>query len=137
MRVFLFTLELVAFLSVSCQAKPFPDLGFRHQLDTRQSTLASCLGAKNVPTSYTSSADWSSLVTPYNLRLSYTPAAISLPMTAQHVSDSVVCASAAGVKVQAKSGGHSYASYSSGGQDGSLIIDLQEFNTISVDSGEF
>ncbi len=65
------------------------------------------------------------------------PAAITLPNTSQQVSDSVTCAAAAGVKVQAKSGGHSYASFSSGGHDGSLIVDLEEFNSISVDSSTF
>lgn len=52
----------------------------------------------------------------------------------QHVSDAVVCASISGVKVQAKSGGHSYASFSSGGQSGSMVIDLENFQSISVDA---
>jgi FAD/FMN-containing dehydrogenase len=50
------------------------------------------------------------------------------------VSDAVTCAAAAGLKVQAKSGGHSYASFSTGGKDGSLIVNLQNFNSISVDA---
>jgi FAD/FMN-containing dehydrogenase len=45
----------------------------------------------------------------------------------------VTCAAAAGLKVQPKSGGHSYASYSSGGQNGSLIVDLEKFGEITVD----
>lgn len=45
----------------------------------------------------------------------------------------MTCAAASGLKVQAKSGGHSYASFSSGGKNGSLIVDLRAFNTIEVD----
>jgi hypothetical protein len=104
---------------------------------SRQQSLYTCLSSHNVPTKLTTSSDWSTLNSPYNLRLAFTPTAITLPTTAQHVSDAVLCAAAAGVKVQAKSGGHSYASYSSGGKDGSLIVDLQSMNSISVDSGRF
>ena len=98
------------------------------------STLADCLGAKNVPVKFTSSSGFSSLAEPYNLRLAYTPAVIVLPTTTQQISDSVVCAGKSNVKVQAKSGGHSYASFSSGGQSGSMVIDLESFQDINVDA---
>jgi FAD/FMN-containing dehydrogenase len=48
-------------------------------------------------------------VQPYNLDLPVTPIAVVRPDTAQDVSGFVKCASQNGVKVQAKSGGHSYA----------------------------
>jgi len=48
------------------------------------------------------------------------------------VSFSIICAAASGLKIQAKSGGHSYASFSSGGKNGSLIIDLRAFNEIEL-----
>ena len=73
---------------------------------------------------------------PYNLRLVYTPAVITIPTTPQEVGYSAICAAEAGLKVQAKSGGHSYASFSSGGEDGSLIVNLQNFNSITVDNSE-
>jgi hypothetical protein len=66
--------------------------------------------------------------------LAYKPAAIILPTTAQQVSDAVVCAGKNNLKVQARSGGHSYASFSTGGKDGSVVIDLQNFQTINVNS---
>ena len=101
---------------------------------TPSSTLADCLASKNVPVKFSSSSDFSSLAQPYNLRLAYTPAVIVVPTTTKHVSDSVVCAGKSNVKVQAKSGGHSYASYSSGGQSGSMVIDLEGFQNITVDA---
>ena len=87
-----------------------------------------------MPIRLISSPDFPALAKPYNLRLAYTPAVIVVPTTTKHVSDAVVCASQNGVKVQAKGGGHSYASYSSGGQNGSMVIDLENFHDISVDA---
>ncbi|KAF1834659.1 FAD-binding domain-containing protein [Decorospora gaudefroyi] len=80
----------------------------------------------------TTDTEYPELAEPYNLRLPYKPAVIVLPITNQHVQDAVVCAAQAGVKVQAKSGGHSYASFSSGGKDGIMQINLQSFQTVQL-----
>jgi FAD/FMN-containing dehydrogenase len=101
----------------------------------QQQALQDCLLAKSVPTTLNTSSAWSQLTSAYNLRLPYTPVAVTLPTTPQQVSDSVTCAAAAGVKVQPRSGGHSYGSYSLGGKNGSLTVDLQDFNTISLHKG--
>ena len=98
-------------------------------------TLQDCLGASNVPVSFTNSAVFSALAQPYNLRLAYIPAVIVLPTTMQHIIDAVLCAGKSNVKVQAKSGGHSYASFSSGGQNGAMVIDLESFQQITVGAG--
>ncbi|KAL9591245.1 MAG: hypothetical protein Q9179_007917, partial [Wetmoreana sp. 5 TL-2023] len=97
-------------------------------------TLGDCLTKKNVPIRLASSSDYSALAKPYNLRLPYNPAVIVLPTTTQHISDAVVCAAKCNVKVQPRGGGHSYASFSLGGQSGSMIIDLQSFQTVSLDA---
>ena len=52
------------------------------------------------------SIQWSK---PYNLAIPVTPIAVVRPSTAEDVSGIVKCASSSNVKVQAKSGGHSYA----------------------------
>jgi hypothetical protein len=83
-------------------------------------TIADCLGEKYVPVRWTNSPDFAELAEPFNLRLSYTPYVIVLPTTNEHVQDAVACAAEYDIKVQAKSGGHSYASFSSGGKDGSM-----------------
>lgn len=95
--------------------------------------LAQCLSAANIPVAVPSSSNFAQHALPYNLRLQYQPAAIALPTTTQHISDAVLCASKSDVKVQAKSGGHSYASFSSGGQNGSMVVDLESFQNITVD----
>jgi FAD/FMN-containing dehydrogenase len=107
-----------------------------HSIAQQYQTLQDCLISKGVPTTLNSSSDWISLTTAYNLRLQYTPVAVIIPTTPQHVSDSITCAATSGIKVQPRSGGHSYGSYSLGGKNGSLVIDLQKFNEISLDKCE-
>ncbi|KAH6898199.1 FAD binding domain-containing protein [Thelonectria olida] len=64
-----------------------------------------------------------SWVKPYNLEIPVVPAAVLRPDNAQDVADAVKCAQENGIKVQAKSGGHSYGNFGLGG-DGELAIDL-------------
>ncbi|KAF1961556.1 FAD-binding domain-containing protein [Byssothecium circinans] len=100
----------------------------------RAAKIADCLGDKNVPVRWENSPDFSELAEPFNLRLAYKPKVIVLPSKDQHVQDAVKCANECGFKVQARSGGHSYASYSSGGKDGSVVINLQGLHNITLDT---
>ncbi|OKL62112.1 hypothetical protein UA08_02364 [Talaromyces atroroseus] len=72
-------------------------------------------------------------VSPYNLDYPVTPAAVTFPETAEQISAIVQCAADADVKVQAKSGGHSYANYGLGGTDGAVVVDLRHFQQFSYD----
>jgi hypothetical protein len=87
---------------------------------TRAVQVADCLTGKKVPVSWQSDPNYAELAEPFNLRLAWKPKVIVLPTNNKHVQDAVKCANECGLKVQARSGGHSYASYSSGGQDGSM-----------------
>ncbi|KAM7219119.1 putative oxidase [Rhypophila decipiens] len=73
-------------------------------------------------------------VKPYNLDVQVTPAAVVRPDNAQDISGIVKCASANNVKVQAKSGGHSYANYGLGGTDGAVAIDMVNFQHFHMDN---
>ncbi|KAI1075349.1 Glucooligosaccharide oxidase [Whalleya microplaca] len=75
-----------------------------------------------------------SWVNRYNLDIPVTPIAVTRPETAEDVASFVKCAVANNVKVQPKSGGHSYANYGLGGVDGELSIDLVNFQNFSMDS---
>ena len=88
-------LLLVTFISFCKPQSPFP------------TSLTDCLSVAQVPVSLPSTANFSLLSAPYNLRLQYTPAVIILPASVEEVSSAVLCAAGFGVKVQAKSGGHS------------------------------
>ncbi|KAI0181117.1 putative glucooligosaccharide oxidase [Hypoxylon sp. FL1284] len=70
----------------------------------------------------------------YNLDISVEPVAVTRPDTSEDVSNIVKCAVANSVKVQAKSGGHSYANYGLGGQDGELVIDLANLQNFSMNT---
>ncbi|KAI2627552.1 putative glucooligosaccharide oxidase [Hypoxylon sp. NC1633] len=74
--------------------------------------------------------DWAAYSSTYNLRLPATPAIVVLPITKDHVGLVVTYAAAHGLKVQARSGGHSYASYSNGGVDGVIVIDLRNAQSV-------
>ncbi|KAK0639875.1 hypothetical protein B0T16DRAFT_339289 [Cercophora newfieldiana] len=73
-------------------------------------------------------------VKPYNLDVSVTPAAVVRPQTAQDISLVIQCANANGKKVQAKSGGHSYANYGLGGANGAVAIDMVNFQHFRMDN---
>jgi FAD/FMN-containing dehydrogenase len=50
-------------------------------------------------------------VKPYNLGVPVTPAAVTYPETTEHISAIIKCAVDNSLKVQPRSGGHSYANY--------------------------
>jgi hypothetical protein len=91
-----------------------------------------CLDSRVVPHKRPSHAKYADLVEPFNSRLPYKPAVVVLPTTNQHVQDAVLCAAQTDLKVQARCGGHGYASYSSGGQDGHMILNLRHLQTIQL-----
>lgn len=72
-------------------------------------------------------------VKPYNLAIDITPAAVVRPRTTQQVANVVKCALASKVKVQARSGGHSFANYGLGGVDGAVSVDMVNFQGFSMD----
>ncbi|KAG9105344.1 hypothetical protein FRC07_009362 [Ceratobasidium sp. 392] len=103
----------------------------------RRDTFTSCL---------TSSGSGGTIVTPsspglynparaaFNQRLSFKPAAIAYPKSAADVQKYVKCAASSKIAVVARSGGHSYAAYGVGGQDGALVIDLRNMKSLTVDA---
>ena len=102
------------------------------------SPLESCLA-----NALTSRADFSlpkdpfyqlTAVKPYNTAFSITPAAVTRPRSADEVAAVVKCATDQGLKVQARSGGHSYADFCIGGKDGAVVVDLTHFQQFSMDT---
>ncbi|KAK3359446.1 hypothetical protein B0T25DRAFT_98854 [Lasiosphaeria hispida] len=113
----------------------FALLGLTAALESEKAAaLADCLSTCGVPVNAPGTADWKLDAAPYNLRLNYTPVAIAVPTTAQHVQDAVSCAAKLGVKANAKGGGHSYGSFGLGGEDGHLTIELDRMNKVVLDN---
>lgn len=100
----------------------------------KRAAIDDCLTSAGVPTDARGSTAWSQDVAPFNQRVPYTPVAIVVPSSVAHVQAAVSCAAKIGVKVNPKSGGHSYASFGLGGENGHLVVELDRLNTVTVDS---
>ncbi|KAM7189947.1 Glucooligosaccharide oxidase [Rhypophila sp. PSN 637] len=96
--------------------------------------IETCLVGAGVPIDAKNSADWRRDVAPFNTRLPYTPVAIAVPRNIEQIRNAVLCGKKLGIKVSAKSGGHSYASFGFGGEDGHLIVQLDRMNEVTYDA---
>lgn len=99
----------------------------------KRADIDDCLAAAGVPTDIPGSTDWKYDVAPFNQRFNYTPVAIVVPTNVQHIQSAVSCAAKVGVKVNPKSGGHSYAAFGLGGEDGHLVVELDRMNEVKLD----
>ncbi|KAB8360784.1 hypothetical protein FH972_024518 [Carpinus fangiana] len=98
------------------------------------SGLTSCLDAASVTYSTPDSPHFQNQSSVYNVNAQFAPVVVALPSTPEHVSSALTCASSQNIKVQAKGGGHSFAGYGSGGKDGALIVDMEAFQDIIVNT---
>ncbi|KZO90218.1 Glucooligosaccharide oxidase [Calocera viscosa TUFC12733] len=96
-------------------------------------TLAACLSHLPYRVVLPSSPDYDLASRAYNRRLTFHPAAVVYPTSASEVSAAILCGASSGVPVVARSGGHSAAAYSLGGQDGSLVVDLSRLNGVTFE----
>ncbi|KAK4119213.1 Glucooligosaccharide oxidase [Parathielavia appendiculata] len=96
--------------------------------------LADCLIKAGVPVDETGSTEYKLDATPFNLRLNYTPVAVAAITTTKHIQDAVACARQLGIKANAKCGGHSYAAFGLGGEDGHLVIEMSRMNKVVLDN---
>ncbi|KAL0063991.1 hypothetical protein AAF712_009059 [Marasmius tenuissimus] len=70
----------------------------------------------------------------YNMRFSVFPVAVTYPNDTQQVASVVRVGAAHGLKVVARSGGHSYIANGLGGGNGSLVVDLSGLKRINFDT---
>ncbi|KAJ5203602.1 uncharacterized protein N7498_004481 [Penicillium cinerascens] len=98
-------------------------------------SFATCLlvsvGRNSSGVAFPGQPNYAALVSPYNLDLLTTPAAIVFPQNAAQVAAAVKCAVNAGIKVQAKSGGHNYGNF--GSSTGELSVNLENLQDFSMD----
>ena len=97
--------------------------------------ITSCLAAANVPQSLPGTTNFTAEIIPYNLRLPFTPVALAIPSTVAQVQAAVSCAACLNITVSPRSGGHSFASHSLGGENGHLVVDMKLFNAVVLDNG--
>lgn len=93
-----------------------------------------CLADAGVPVDVNGTADYARDVAPFNIRLPYIPTVIAVPLTTDHIKKSVLCGKKLGIKVTAKSGGHSYASYGLGGENGHILVELDRMYNVTYNA---
>ncbi|KAL7267896.1 hypothetical protein RUND412_009501, partial [Rhizina undulata] len=134
----MFTAIIAVSTPMLTSARAIPDYLLPRDTSPRdlaaRSPISDCLTAKCVPFILQNNPEWSLGIKAFNRRFTWVPAAIALPNTNEHVSDAVICAKEHNVKVAARCGGHSYAAYGLGGQDGSLMVDMVGFQGVDVDN---
>ncbi|KAH6616117.1 hypothetical protein B0J18DRAFT_296543 [Chaetomium sp. MPI-SDFR-AT-0129] len=100
----------------------------------KRADIDDCLADAGVPVDEIDSDDWELDASPFNDRLPYIPAAIAAPTSVEHIQAAVSCAAKLGIKVSPKSGGHSYASFGLGGEDGHLVVQLDRMDNVTLDA---
>lgn len=92
------------------------------------------LERSSVPSVFPGAPEFNKLAQSYNRVFSYKPAVICLPEKDEDVVNAIKSARAHSLKIQAKGGGHSYAAFSTGGQDGSLVLHMKNFPAVNLDT---
>lgn len=100
---------------------------------SKASILQTCLSSKSIPVEAPNSTDYTVDAKPFNVRIPYTPVAVVVAQTVEHVQGAVACGVEAGVKVTPKCGGHSWANYGFGGEDGHLMIEMDRMHEVVLD----
>ncbi|RYP72170.1 hypothetical protein DL771_004404 [Monosporascus sp. 5C6A] len=100
----------------------------------RRAVLDECLLDAEVPVDTPGSKDWELDLLTHNKRVKYNPVAIAVPTTVDHIQAAVSCGAKAGIKVTPKAGGHSYAAFGLGGEDGHLVIQLDRMYKVKLDN---
>ncbi|KIJ36191.1 carbohydrate-binding module family 13 protein [Sphaerobolus stellatus SS14] len=99
-----------------------------------QADLRSSLSGKSFGAVFPGDSAFAGASQAYNYRYTFTPAVVTTPNTPQDVSTIIQAAAANGFQVAARSGGHSYIANGVGGRDNVVILDMKNFNSISIDS---
>ncbi len=100
----------------------------------KRGPIEDCLAKAGVPMDTHGSDEWMQDAAPFNLRLNYTPVAIAVPTNIKQIQDAVACGVKLGVKTNPKCGGHSYASFGLGGEDGHLTIEMDRMDLVTLDN---
>ncbi|KAK1975186.1 FAD binding domain-containing protein [Colletotrichum cereale] len=124
-------------------ANPLPADAQSSKAGNSSNNIQACLNAANAPITTSSSSDWTDDIRPYNARVQFTPALVVTATDASHVQAAVKCASQYGKSVTARGGGHSYSSSGLVGENGHVVVRLDEMfgvtlnadNTATVQAG--
>ncbi|KAG0262860.1 hypothetical protein DFQ27_002070 [Actinomortierella ambigua] len=113
-------------------------LAFFDTATAQYANLISCLqGIQGNPKSYLtipSSSTYNTDRLGYNVNFNYKPSALYHPATVDDAGAAIQCAAKYNISIAPRSGGHSFEGYGQGGRDGSLVIDVNQFQQFSMDA---
>ncbi|KAJ2904432.1 hypothetical protein MKZ38_008105 [Zalerion maritima] len=99
----------------------------------RRAMVLDCLAENDVPFDTEGLNDWELDGAAFNLRIPYTPVAIAVPTGIGNIQGTVTCTRELGLKVSAKCGGHGYANFGFGGEDGHLVLEIDRMYNVTLD----
>ncbi|SPO30562.1 related to 6-hydroxy-D-nicotine oxidase [Ustilago trichophora] len=133
-RLALIAASLLAIATASNVQAASSNATLRHPRSTARTRLQSCLlqaGIEVVAADISTADLYFQASASDNVIYHYNPTLIAYPDSPSHVQQAVLCASEhSEAPIAARSGGHSFAGYGSGGMDGSVVIDLARLNSI-------
>ncbi|KAF3809542.1 FAD-linked oxidoreductase azaL [Colletotrichum gloeosporioides] len=100
----------------------------------KKAVIDDCLSAASVPYNEKGSSEWEADGSPFNVRIPYVPVSIAVPLTTEHIQAAIKCGRDNGVKVTPKCGGHSYANFGFGGEDGHLMLELDHMYNVTLNN---
>ncbi|CAG8511838.1 17027_t:CDS:2 [Racocetra persica] len=95
--------------------------------------LKECLSTINSLVVYPGDPNYYESIKTFNCRYSYFPVVIIYVTNILDIQLSIYCANTLKIPVTARSGGHSFEEYGNGGRNGVMVIDVKEFNQVSID----
>ncbi|KAI1791689.1 FAD-binding domain-containing protein [Ganoderma leucocontextum] len=110
---------------------PYSQLKARGQ-EYPRNALLDCLNNAGLDPVVQDDSAYATDAAPFNLRFNWKPAALVYPHDSKGVAAAVKCGAKTGVKVNARSGGHSYAAFALGGEDGHLTVSLDNLRHLSL-----
>ncbi|CAG8837781.1 13220_t:CDS:1, partial [Cetraspora pellucida] len=93
-----------------------------------------CLSTINRLAVYPGDPDYYECVKIVNCRYSYFPVVIVYVTNILDIQLSIYCANTLNISVTARSGGHSFEEYGNGGRNGVMVIDVKEFNQVTINN---
>ncbi|RIB21786.1 berberine and berberine like-domain-containing protein [Gigaspora rosea] len=94
--------------------------------------LKECLSNINGLAVYPGDPDYYDSIEVFNCRNSYFPIVIIYVTKISDIQKSIHCANTLNITVVPRSGGHSFEEYGIGGKNGVMVIDVKEFNQITI-----
>lgn len=128
--VFFFTLFTMASMTHAVTLQPLASFQACAKVQVSSGSNASITSPTLSLVTSTEDTLYEAFRTGERARVDRHPSAVYFPQSEQDVVNAVTCAFKAGLRVVPRGGSHSYEGFSS--QDGSLVVDMSEYNQVKI-----